>query len=359
MVLVFTASYLSCGSSKSVNRSVGKKPKNIIFLIGDGMGLTQISTLFMERDNTSSFERFKSIGFINTPSGSHKITDSAAGATAFSCGVKTYNNAVGMGLDTTPVTNLVELFSEQRYKIGMVATSSITHATPASFYAHASHRNKHYDIAGQLLSSSVDFFAGGGKKFFRDLDRESKLYNWQIDSSFCCSIPDSLELDPEKKYGYLLASDGMPKMSESRGDFLKTASLAALNYFDKDPYFIMIEGSQIDWGGHSNDYDYVVSELKDFDQTIDAILDYAEKDKNTLVVVTADHETGGLSLGGPQYVDSNGKKRQRYNAIEPSFNTGGHTSTLIPVFAYGPGAEHFQGVYENNEIFNKIKALMR
>ncbi len=358
-VLVFTISYLSCGSSKSIVGNSPKKPKNIILLIGDGMGLTQISTLFMQKDNTNNFKRFKHIGFINTPSGSDKITDSAAGATAFACGVKTYNNSVGMGMDSLPVTNLVELFTQRKYKIGMIATSSITHATPASFFAHTRHRSNQYDIADQLLKSDVDFFAGGGSKFFSELDREANLYNWVIDSSECCTLNASQEVSSEKKYGYLLSADGMPKMSEQRGDFLTRASLKALEYFNDERYFLMVEGSQIDWGGHDNDYDYVVSELKDFDQTIGAILDFAEKDKNTLVIVTSDHETGGLSLGGASYVTQSGLTRQRYNTIEPSFNTGGHTAALIPVFAFGPGAEEFQGVYENNEIFDKIKSLMK
>ncbi len=348
----------SCSVNKNITSYSGKKPKKIIFLIGDGMGLTQISTLFLGKDNTNNFKRFKSIGFINTRSGSHKITDSAAGATAFSCGEKTYNNAVGMNMDSASITNIVEVFSGRKYLTGVVSTSSITHATPASFYAHAKHRKLQYDIAQQLLKSDIDFFAGGGSEYFHKLGADIGLYSWEIDSSNSPSWTN-LSFDPNKRYGFLSAPDGLPNMLTGRGDYLKSASLAAIDYFDNKPYFLMVEGSQIDWGGHATDYEYVYSEMQDFDQTLGAILDYAEKDGNTLVVVTADHETGGLSLRSQSYIDNNGNSRSDYDKVEAGFNTGGHTAALIPVFAYGPGAQSFQGVYENNEIYNKLMALMR
>ena len=113
-------------------------------------------------------------------------------------------------------------------------------------------------------------------------------------------------------------------------------------------FFIMTEGSQIDWGGHENDSNYIVQEVKDFSKVIGEVLDFAEKDGNTLVVVTADHETGGFTLAS-----DNGN----YNKIKGSFSTGGHSATLIPVFAYGPGSESFQGIYENNRIYHKIIQL--
>lgn len=357
-VLFITVALTSCYSTRSTTK-VRKKPKRIILLIGDGMGLTQISTLFLEKDNTNNFKRFRDIGFINTRSGSHKITDSAAGATAFASGVKTYNGAIGVDLDTNSVPNLVDYFSERKYKTGMIATSSITHATPAAFYAHTNHRNNHYDIAQQLLKSDVDFFVGGGRGYFYPFVSDMKLYNWQIDSSACCEFNKEFVYDPEQRYGFLSTTGALPTMKLDRGSYLMHASEGALKYFDKSPFFMMIEGSQIDWGGHANDYEYVVTEMTDFDETVGAMLDFAEQDKNTLVIVTADHETGGLSLGGQNYINKDGNTRQRYNVVAPSFNTGGHTTTLIPVFAYGPGSELFQGVYENTDIYKKIKDLVR
>ena len=157
--------------------------------------------------------------------------------------------------------------------------------------------------------------------------------------------------DINKKYGYLLAADGMPRMQDGRGDFLPKATRMALDHLsqDEDGFFLMVEGSQIDWGGHANDADYVIQETLDFDKTIGEALDFAKKDKNTSVIVTADHETGGLSLSAATIFGQGD-----YGKIAPSFSTGNHSATLVPVFAYGPGAENFMGIYNNYEIFDKM-----
>ena len=148
----------------------------------------------------------------------------------------------------------------------------------------------------------------------------------------------------------------MPKITEGRGTFLKDATMLGVNFLSRKnkSFFMMSEGSQIDWGGHDNDSNYLITELIDFDEMIGAVLDYAEKDGETLVIVTSDHETGGFSLSGKNFVDMDDELDQDYSEIEPSFSTGGHTATLIPVFAYGPGSEEFRGIYDNTDIFNKI-----
>lgn len=349
---------VSCSSSKQSHVHYHKKPKQIILLIGDGMGVTQISTLFLEKDNTNHFKRFKHIGFINTRSGSHKITDSAAGATAFACGEKTYNNAIGMDLDSVAIDNLVEKCSGMKYTTGVVSTSAITHATPASFFAHTKHRRNEFDIAKQLLRSDIDFFAGGGRDFFADMQSDIKLYDWNIDTSASQNWKE-LVFDGNKKYGYLLAGKGMATMETGRGNFLPEATNAAIQYLGNRKGFLVVEGSQIDWGGHAKDYDYVFAEMVDFNETVGVVMDYAEKDGNTLVIVTADHETGGLSLSTGSYTDSDGNIRGDYDQVQPGFNTSSHTAALIPVFAYGPGAQDFQGFYENNEIYTRILKLMK
>ena len=145
-----------------------KQPLNIILLIGDGMGLSQISSSFYFNDKSPSFARFKSIGFSNVIAANSKITDSAAGATSFACGIKTFNGAIGVDMSKKPVKNIVELLSKENYQTGLIATSSITHATPAAFYAHVVSRDWEEEIAAQMATSSIDFFAGGGLKFFQD-----------------------------------------------------------------------------------------------------------------------------------------------------------------------------------------------
>ena len=336
-----------------------KKVKNVILLIGDGMGLSQMSSAYYYQDKTPNFSRFPFVGLSRTSASSHKITDSAAGATALSSGKKTYNGAIGVGPDTNAVKTIIEYYHEKGNSTALIATSSITHATPASFYAHVDSRNKAHEIATYMAPSGTDFFAGGGRQFFggEEIVKALTEEGYLIDTS---KLVPASDLDPGRKYGFLLASDGMPRMTEGRGPFLKNASELALDYLQKKekPFFMMIEGSQIDWGGHANEADYVVTEVLDFDEVIGAVLDFAEKDGHTLVIVTADHETGGFTLSSElKNVPFKGKQND-YNSIAPSFSTGGHSAAMVPVLAYGPGAENFAGIYQNTEIHAKIMDLI-
>ena len=183
--------------------------------------------------------------------------------------------------------------------------------------------------------------------------KELTVLNYDINT---VALGNFAEIKASQKAGFLLANDQMPKMSEGRGDFLSDATELGIKFLSKDntPFFIMTEGSQIDWGGHSNDAPYLIAELLDFDNLIGKVLDYAEKDGNTLVVVTSDHETGGFTLSAQKKKKADGTEYDDYSKVGTSFSTGGHSATLIPVFAYGPGSEEFNGVYENTEIFSKI-----
>ncbi len=337
---------------------VAPKAKNIILLIGDGMGVSQVSSSFYYGDQDPNFKRFKQIGLINTTPISGKITDSAAGATAFSAGQKSYNAAIGVDKDTVAIKTILEIAAEKNRKTGVISTSSITHATPASFYAHVKHRNMQEEIASQLVEAPVDFFAGGGIKFFDRRKDNANLYASLVEKGFqmdSTALNKPAQWDINQKYGYLLANDGMPRMLDGRGDFLPNATQMALDYLSQDTsgFFLMVEGSQIDWGGHANDAEYLITEVLDFDKAIGAALDFAEKQGNTLVIVTADHETGGYTLAGTD-TDSG----RDYGQITGTFSTGGHSTTLIPVFAYGPGAENFSGIYQNNDIFQKMLDLV-
>lgn len=339
---------LSCNSQSSTPQAP-KKAKNVILLIGDGMGVTQVSSRYFYGEGEPNFSRFKHIGLIRTSSSRQKITDSAAGATAFACGKKTYNGAIGVDDDTLALPTLIEIVSPKGIGTGLVATSSITHATPASFYAHVYSRNEHEAIAQFLLHSDVDFFAGGGLEYF--VKRKDELNYLDSLAAYGFGV-DTTGLNPvEGKPAYLLADDGMPTMTQGRADFLPKATQMALDQLSgaSEGFFLMVEGSQIDWGGHANDGEYIVTEVQDFDKTLGVVLDFAEKDGNTLVVVTADHETGGFSLVA-------GKRGEipDYRLLDYGFSTGGHSAAMVPVFAYGPGAEAFGGIYQNNEIHQKI-----
>ncbi len=358
--LVLLVISFSCKSIK-VKEEVPPKAKNVILLIGDGTGLSQISSAFYFKKTSPNYARFKQIGLINTSSSREDITDSAAGATAFASGVKTYNGAVGVADDSTKVKNLTEIVSLKGIKTGVISTSSIQHATPASFYAHVINRGLYEDISADMVLSEIDFFAGGGTKFFnkrkdgRNLLEELKAKEFGIDTT---ALGDFAGIKQYSKMAYLLAENHMDPVAKGRGDFLPKATELGIQFLNKDAdnsnFFMMIEGSQVDWGGHANDAEYLISELIDFDDAIGKALDFAEKDGNTLVIVTADHETGGFTLSSTLKKTKDGKSYSDYKEITGTFSTKGHSATLIPVFAYGPGAKAFSGVYENTEIFLKI-----
>ncbi|MBR9998269.1 MAG: alkaline phosphatase [Cyclobacteriaceae bacterium] len=362
LFLIIPFVFISCKKKTSTEEAITRevpRPVNVILLIGDGMGLAQVSTtVYFKKDGPSNFQRFEYIGLINSSSADAKITDSAASGTAFACGELTYNGAIGVDTAKQSITNIIEYVSRSGYQTGVVATSSITHATPASFYAHAASRNMNELIATQLTESEVDVFMGGGRKFFENREDGEDMIQRLKDRNF--NIYYSLEelpaMDSGKKYGILAAPDGLPPVYQGRGEFLSQATEKTLNYLSgkQQPFFLMVEGSQIDWAGHENNGEYLITEMLDFDRTIGKVMDFAEKNPGTLVIVTADHETGGLALSA----NSGSGMGANYDEIMPTFSTGGHTSTLLPVFASGPGAEKFAGIYQNNQIYHKIVDLL-
>jgi len=332
------------------------KAKNVIFLIGDGMGLTQISAAMMQKEQKLNLTKFKHIGFHNNPSADDLITDSAAGATAFSIGKKAKNGGVGVDAKNKPHETLIETAIKKKMATGLLATSTITHATPASFAAHWKTRADHEEIALQMSKSGVDIMVGGGLTSFTSRDMDSRnLLNEMTDNNYSCEsfIGTSIqEWNPvtTKKHLYLTAN-GSPLPFDQGRDYLRTATAKSLRYLSEkggNGFFVMIEGSQIDWGGHSNTFGYVMAELYEFDDVIGMCLDFAKKDGETLVIVTADHETGGLTI----------LKGSTKEKLKVNFSSDYHTAQLIPVFAYGPGAELFQGIYENTDIYTKIREAL-
>lgn len=357
-LLVFSTS--SCVSVQVRENSVSsnieeknntQKPKNIILLIGDGMGLSQVSAAIYYKDGTPNFERFSTIGLSKTSSFSDLVTDSAAGATVFSAGVSTYNGAIGVNKDTIAVQTIVEQLSSIGYSTGIVATSSIQHATPAAFYAHVKHRRMYEEISEFAINSGVDIFIGGGLKYFterkdkRNLLDDMKNAGYTIDTTqLPANYVDGKEL-------ILLAANGMKQANQGRGDFLPKATKLAMDKLSQNDkgFFLMVEGSQIDWGGHNNDAEYLIEEVLDFDKTLGVALDFAKENGETLIIVTADHETGGFTLA---------TEGSDYNKLKPSFSTTGHSGTMVPVFAEGPGAHLFNGIYKSTDIYFKMAELM-
>ncbi|MBR4155467.1 MAG: alkaline phosphatase [Bacteroidales bacterium] len=343
---------ISCSMSKdsSANQKTCQQPTNIILMIGDGMSTPQVYAAMLTSENPTSFERFPFTGLAKTYSKSHKITDSAAGGTAIATGHKTNNGMIGMDSDSIPVPSVLEILSEKGMKTGVIATSYITHATPASFVAKNINRNNYEEIAMNFAKSNkVDLLIGGGRKHFNQRQDGVNLIEQMVSEGW--NYYDTLINIKESDKTMILASEGHLPSYPSRGNFLPDATVLALEKLSgsENGFFLMIEGSQIDFAAHNCDSTYLVNELHDFDNTINKVLDFAEKDGNTLVIVTADHETGGLTM-----IDTNG----RYTETFFKFSTGSHSPLMVPVFAFGPGSENFTGIMENTDIVKKIYQLL-
>lgn len=334
----------------------GKPLKNVILLIGDGMGLTQITAGLYSNGNSLYLEKFPIAGLIKTHSSSHLITDSGAGATAFACGCKTFNGAIGVCKDKTPCLTILEQAEKQGLATGLVSTSSITHATPASFIAHVPDRSDMQSIAAFFLQTDIDLFIGGGLKYFNERSADQRnlvselTAKGYVVSDFSSKKLHDLAPSPEHPFAWFSAREE-PEWVEKGRDYLPLAARLSAGFLKKRSekgFFLMIEGSQIDWAGHANDAQRTVAEMLDFDAAIGEVLQFAAADGHTLVVVTADHETGGMALEQSREPDS----------LDMTFTSAQHTASLVPVFAYGPGAEQFGGVYDNTEIYVKMRNLL-
>jgi alkaline phosphatase len=322
-------------------------------MVGDGMGVAQIYAGLTANKGSLNLERCTAVGFHKNQSSDKYVTDSAAGATALACGVKTYNGAIGVNDAKQPVPTILEIAEKHGLATGLVATCAITHATPASFIAHQPSRAMEEEIAMDFLATDIDLFIGGGRKFFRNRADSLNLIDsltakgYQVVHSI-----DEVQKIHSGKLAAFLADEQQEKFSDGRGDELVRSTekaLAMLGTSNKG-MFLMIEGSQIDWGGHANDTQYIIDEMVDFDKAIGKVLDFASRNGQTLVIITADHETGGFSLNGGDMATG---------AVEGKFTTGSHTGVMIPVFAFGPGAEQFSGIYENTAIFDKMMSAYR
>ncbi|MEP9404736.1 alkaline phosphatase [Peribacillus frigoritolerans] len=423
----------------SAKGNPNKEPeiKNVIFLIGDGMGVSYTSAYRYLKDNPGTkvaerteFDKYLVGQQMTYPEDSaQNITDSASAATAMSAGVKTYNAAIAVDNDKSEVKTVLEAAKEKGKATGLVATSEITHATPASFGAHDENRKNMNSIADDYYNElikgkhKIDVLLGGGKSNFVRPDVNLAKAFEKDGYSYVTDKNQMLKDKNEQVLG-LFASEGLPKMIDRPSETpsladMTSSAIQRLNK-DKDGFFLMIEGSQVDWAGHDNDIVGAMSEMEDFEKAYKAAMEFAKKDKHTLVVATADHSTGGFSIGAKgiynwygepikaakrtpdfmadaivkgadvektlkQYINQNVVKltdgeiktvteaaksknvTKVDNAIEAIFDnrtntawtTGGHTGEDVPVYAYGPYKERFAGQVDNTDQAKIIFDLLK
>jgi len=321
--------------------------KNVIFMIGDGMSFAQVHAAYTRNGRSLTMTTFPYTGIVQTFSANNYTTDSAAGGTAMSCGVKTNNGYVGLDRYGSRAKSILEEARDRGLSTGIVVTSSVTNATPAAYYAHQNDREKNNEIAVDFASSGIDVCIGGGKQYFSN----SNLNN--IRSQGYQVVTTSVDDITSDKVLAILANTSMPKISEGRGNMLSRGTSKALDILKKNPngFFLMVEGSQIDKGGHNRDGEYMINELLDFDKAVKVAKDFAEADGNTLVIVTADHETGGLIVFG-----TTGLKYHYTGNIDGT--PGAHSAVSVPCFAFGPGAQNFTGWLDNTDFKGKIEKIL-
>ncbi|QHE54090.1 alkaline phosphatase [Pontibacillus sp. HMF3514] len=441
---IAAAASIAVGSFAGLNTSAEKADKvkennseikNVIFLIGDGMGPSYTTAYRYLKDDPST-PKMEATGFdpylvgmqkTNPEDPKENITDSAAAGTSMSAGIKTYNGAIAVDNDQSEVKTVLEQAKENGKATGLVATSQVNHATPAAFGSHDEDRHDYNEIADDYFDLKVDgehqidVILGGGTKYFDRDDRDLTKEFQEDGYSYVTNEEELMNDDNEQVLG-LFAKKGLPKMIDRTEEIpsLEEMTNSALDRLskDKDGFFLMVEGSQIDWAGHGNDVVGAMSEMKDFEKAFNAAIEFAKKDKHTLVVATADHSTGGLSIGrdGPYVfnpqaikdvkrtpefmaseIEEGGEVKEVLNkytefevteeevqqvekakeklsedkyalidAIAEIFNvraragwtTGGHTGVDVQVYAYGPGKEMFTGLTDNTDQAKSIFKIL-
>ena len=326
-------------------------PKNVILMIGDGMGLTQLYSGFTANRGALNIFQLNTIGFSVTNSADSYITDSAAGATAMATGKKTNNRFISVDSLGVPLISICEQVKKVGFRTAIISCGDITDATPASFYAHQPERSLSEAIANDFTSSNNDILIGSNTKAFENRSDGKNLFESLKQKGYTVS-QDLKTMDTISNSRFVVIDNiAGASIANGRGDFLSKAVTKSLSSLTKDgkPFFMMTEGAQIDHGGHANDVTYVVQEMLDFDKAVGEAIKFIDSNSETLLIITADHETGGLSLIGGDISKGN---------VMGNFGTSDHTSVMVPVFSYGPGSDLFRGVFPNTAIHDKIAELL-
>ena len=350
------------GCGPKTSSASAPRVKNIILVVGDGMGLAQVSALMVAQNYVPvNMERASVGGFVKTWSANNRVTDSAASGTAYATGEKTNNGYLGVDPAGEPLETILEKAERVGLATGLVATTHIMHATPGAFYAHNRNRNDYRAIALDLLPSGVDVAIGGGRGYMIDRPDGRNLVEELRKQGYV--VADSLAGLDGVTRGQAMAiyeGGGLPLVRDGRDpEYLPKATSKALEIVTANTprgaggFFMMVEGSYIDSAGHDNDAEVLLGEMKEFDAAVGVAFDYADAHPGTLVIVLADHETGGLTIpaGRENFLLPD-------SGIDFKWSTGGHTGTMVPMFAYGAHADLFGGVMDNIEVNHRMEQLL-
>lgn len=354
LIITFLAFMFLAGCGKNNSNPGGQEPqgdgtrKNLVLLMGDGMGLSQITAASIASGGMLNLSRCRHIGLQKVYASDQLVPSSASTGTAMFCGVKTKYLHIGVDHQGNRVPNITEILESGGIATGLITTSFIADATPATFYAHNPDRYAQEAMAAELVGSGIDVIIGGGRRHLNA--RADSLNLLDSLSAYGYQVFDNLEAALQVNAGKVacFTDEYKPlKVSEGRGDMLARSAEKAVKLLESNDqgFFLLVEGAQIDWACHDHDADYMLEEMMDFDDAVGKMLDYADSKGNTLVVILGDHETGGYALAGGS---------EQSGEVVSQFTTTDHTAAMIPVFAHGPGADQFTGVYENTELFDKF-----
>jgi alkaline phosphatase len=337
----------------------GTPPRNIILFIGDGMGASHVTAGRVAAGGLH-LDRFRVAGHLATHPANDLVPDSAAAGTALATGYRTLNGVVSLSPSGRKLKTVAEHAEELGMATGIVATCSVTHATPASFFAHVESRGDHAGIAEHLAVSGVDVLLGGGWSYFAPRSDPESRREDELD--LVSTLRERLPV--VRSYEELVATadvdgvvglfaPGHPPEAGARGYSLADLTAKSIEILsqDDDGFFLMVEGSQIDWAAHDHDTVGVIEEMLDFDGAVGVGLDFAQADGRTLVIVTADHETGGFAV-------RDGSVEERA-VTDGGYAAEGHTASLVPIFAYGPMSDDFGGIHENTYVGETLISHVR
>ena len=367
MKKLFLLALLSFAALYTAEAKKPKQPKidNIIYMIGDGMGLAHVSMLQIEQKYApSAFDRAQNIALTKTYSLNNRVTDSAASGTALATGYKTNNSTLGLTPEGVRVESIIEKGEKQNYATGFVVTCYVNHATPAAFYAHVEKRGDNDGIISDFMKTkNIDVVFGGGAKYFdRYFKAQNKDYVAELKNkgyNVLLNIDELKSVNRGDVIG-LFAEGDMPLKRQGRGEYLAEATAQALEILTnnvkeqkKDGFVLMVEGSKIDGEGHGKNIEGILAETRDFEKAIHVAMDYADAHPGTLVVVTSDHETSGLAIPSNKTDFTLPESGISYN-----FATSSHTGIMVPVFLYGTGADQISGIMENSELSQKLQKMI-
>ena len=362
-VICISALLLGLLSTQHTGATTPSEPavRNIIFMVGDGMGFAHLTAFLLNKQNRPiAMERAQATGFVRTHSANNRVTDSAAASTALATGHKTKNRSISVDTLGHPLETILEKAQQQAMGTGLVVTCDITDATPAGFYAHTPSRYESEQIAAQLVDSKVDVWIGaGGKHFDRRSDGRNLLEEFRAKGYTLITDTTALDRVHAGRVAAPMAQGSNMPWHPERGDYLPKATAKTLELLaqqsdsTKQGFFLLIEGSRIDHAAHKNDLKQILEEMCDFDHAAGIAMDFADQNPGTLVIIVADHETGGLTINSNSDVhEETGDKSLAYR-----FSTGDHTGCLVPLMAYGTGASRFGHLLDNTQIHDLLCQL--